>query len=73
MSRYGEYRKRLSGDNAKSFQEADELAEIVSLEEKDIEDAISVIMVEYGPDRHSDGSDVIAHFIMSLLARVNDR
>lgn len=37
-----------------------------------IEDKIADIMIEDGPDRHSDGSDIIADFVMALLEGKED-
>ena len=33
-----------------------------------IEEAVRALMRDYGPDRHTDGSDVIAHFVVTLLS-----
>lgn len=34
----------------------------------DLEDAVMHLMWDFGPDGHSDGSDIIASFIERLLA-----
>ena len=44
------------------------IRESTIMDEEEIEDVVSDIMIKDGPDGHSDGSQIIANFITSLLS-----
>lgn len=50
-------------------QFAEGLAKVVGLDQRSIEDAIAELLLHFGPDGHSDGNDVIGHFILKVLER----